>query len=106
MNFWATWCAPCRREIPLLNRYYRDHRASGLAIIGVASDPGVGGRGRWLSPTIAYLQAQQVVGPDYWVPQIPMSYVIGRDGKLALAKAGPFDQATLDNVVGKLIRKR
>ena len=38
VNFWATWCAPCRREIPLLKALRRDHAAEGLEVIGVAVD--------------------------------------------------------------------
>jgi thiol-disulfide isomerase/thioredoxin len=38
VNFWATWCAPCRREIPLLLELQRDHGAEGLQVIGVAVD--------------------------------------------------------------------
>jgi thiol-disulfide isomerase/thioredoxin len=37
-NFWATWCAPCRREIPLLNQLYAKHRAEKLQLVGVAVD--------------------------------------------------------------------
>jgi thiol-disulfide isomerase/thioredoxin len=106
VNFWATWCVPCRTELPLLNRYYRAHSAEGLVVIGVASDPGANGRGQWLSPTIAYPQAAHVGGPDYRLPWVPLTYVIGRDGKLAYTKAGPFDQAALDTIVGPLIKKR
>jgi thiol-disulfide isomerase/thioredoxin len=38
VNFWATWCAPCRREIPLLQRLQREHAAEGFQVIGVAVD--------------------------------------------------------------------
>lgn len=38
VNFWATWCAPCRREIPLLQQLQRDHAAEGFQVIGVAVD--------------------------------------------------------------------
>ncbi|QDZ07183.1 TlpA family protein disulfide reductase [Sphingomonas panacisoli] len=106
VNFWATWCVPCRTELPLLNRYYRAHRAEGLVIIGVAADPGAGGRGQWLSPTISYPQAAHVGGPDYRLMWVPMTYVIGRDGKLVYAKSGVFDQDKLDTIVGPLLKKR
>jgi thiol-disulfide isomerase/thioredoxin len=38
INFWATWCPPCRRELPLLNRLHASHAAEGFQVIGVAVD--------------------------------------------------------------------
>ena len=38
VNFWATWCAPCRKEIPLLMQLQRDHGAEGFQVIGIAVD--------------------------------------------------------------------
>ena len=38
VNFWATWCPPCRDEMPLLDVFYREHRAAGLELIGLSTD--------------------------------------------------------------------
>jgi thiol-disulfide isomerase/thioredoxin len=38
LNFWATWCPPCVREMPALDRFYRDHRAKGWQVLGLAAD--------------------------------------------------------------------
>jgi thiol-disulfide isomerase/thioredoxin len=38
VNFWATWCAPCRREIPLLEKLQRERAAEGFQVIGIAAD--------------------------------------------------------------------
>ena len=38
INFWATWCAPCRHEIPLLNRIQREYASKGIQVVGIAVD--------------------------------------------------------------------
>jgi thiol-disulfide isomerase/thioredoxin len=38
LNFWATWCPPCVREMPALDRFYRDHRVKGWQVLGLAAD--------------------------------------------------------------------
>ena len=38
VNFWATWCAPCRREIPLLNKIRKERQAQNAEIVGIAVD--------------------------------------------------------------------
>lgn len=38
INFWATWCTPCRAEMPMLNETYRQYREAGLSVVGIALD--------------------------------------------------------------------
>ena len=38
LNFWATWCPPCVREMPALDRFHREHRAKGWQVLGLAAD--------------------------------------------------------------------
>ena len=38
VNFWATWCAPCRREMPVLDAFYRRYHGQGLELIGISID--------------------------------------------------------------------
>lgn len=38
LNFWATWCPPCVREMPALDRFFREHRAKGWQVLGLAAD--------------------------------------------------------------------
>jgi len=64
LNFWATWCGPCRHEIPLLKKLYEDYRSEGLEIIGISVD-----------------QAPAMVKP--FVDRVKIGYpILYADGKL------------------------
>jgi thiol-disulfide isomerase/thioredoxin len=73
VNFWATWCEPCRREMPLLRGLQHEHAADGLQVVGIAIDSAADVR--------KYAAAQ---GIDY-----PL--LVGEDGGLAAAKAFGMD---------------
>ena len=60
LNFWATWCAPCVKEMPMLDRFYRDHRARGWQVVGLAVD--------------------QVAPVREFLTRLPMSFPIGLAG--------------------------
>ncbi len=86
VNFWATWCVDCRRELPILDEIYQDYKAQGLEIIGVSTDRAKD-RQKVLEVTTAKkyvnLLASDVTKNDFpEVKFLPTSYVINKDGKL------------------------
>ncbi len=106
INYWASWCVPCRTEIPLLARYYRQHLPQGLVVIGISVDPGANGKGQATATSIPYPQATWVGGADIAVSAVPMSYVIDRHGRVRYAKAAAFTAQSLDAVVRPLLAER
>ena len=113
INFWATWCVPCRVELPLLDQYYRAHQRDGLTIVAVAMDAG--------APTAALKRATvgfvmpvvpvtAVRMPRRDVPNgLPVTRVYDRHGRLrfdsARDGAGKVDAATLNRFVLPLLRE-
>jgi cytochrome c-type biogenesis protein len=103
VNIWATWCKPCREEIPALETLYQRHRADGFEVIGVSIDaPSEAGR---LRPFVTELGATYPLwhDPDDRVSStflalgVPASYLIDREGVLRWRHMGPVraDDPTL-----------
>jgi thiol-disulfide isomerase/thioredoxin len=85
VDFWASWCVPCRQSFPWLNEMQAKYRDRGLVVIGVNVDSDHAEAERFLQKTPADFQI--VYDPDgalaaqYQVQGMPSSYVIGRDGQ-------------------------
>jgi peroxiredoxin len=85
VNFWATWCGPCRREIPSLERLYQSRKEKGLEILAVSVD-------RTSSSKVAsfvtdyrmsfpvLLNPDGDVGQRYWAKAIPSSFILDKKG--------------------------
>jgi peroxiredoxin len=96
LHFWATWCAPCRKEMPELHTIWDDYREQGLELVCVNVDRGnrkgvesfmqdIGLRFHTL------LDAEGAVRNDYEVRALPTTYIIGRDGKFVGRIVGERD---------------
>ncbi|HLZ14026.1 MAG TPA: TlpA disulfide reductase family protein [Candidatus Acidoferrum sp.] len=85
VNFWATWCPPCRKEMPDLEKLYREFAAKGLVVLAI-SDEDEGkvrpfiGMGRFSYPVL--LDPGRKVNGEFVVEGIPKSFLYDRDGKL------------------------
>jgi thiol-disulfide isomerase/thioredoxin len=107
VNNWATWCPPCKAEIPTLEEYYKAHKEEGFVIIGIeAGDPQpevlgfVKGAGItypiWIDLKNASLRAFGTGG-------LPNSFVIDRKGTVRLAWVGEINRAMLEKYVTPII---
>lgn len=114
VNYWATWCAPCRIEMPVLDAYYRKHRGEGLAMLAVSIDQGVStGKLEQLTSKFAFPVARvdDVKMPRRDIPTaLPVTRVYDRSGRLVFATKGDgrttLDLATLERVVTPLLSHR
>lgn len=111
VNYWATWCAPCRIEMPVLDAYYRKHRGRGLTLLAVSIDQGISARklqqvtARFAFP-VARLDDVKVPRRD--IPRaLPVTRIYDGSGRLVFATKGDgrstLDMATLERVVTPLL---
>ena len=96
LNFWATWCVPCRTEMPSIERAYRALKDRGFAVVAVSLDTGP------RSTVEAFVKELGLTFPvlldprggtvqTYRLPGVPASFLIDRRGGLAARELGPRD---------------
>jgi thiol-disulfide isomerase/thioredoxin len=92
VNFWATWCGPCREEMPQLNRLYEKYRASGFVLLGVNVDDDSSKAAevaKKLGVTFpVLLDTDKKVSKLYDLSTMPSTVIIDRDGKVRYVHRG------------------
>jgi thiol-disulfide isomerase/thioredoxin len=110
VNFWATWCTPCREEIPALMRIHKKYAPKNLQLVGIGVDDAGKIRDYAVSMRIDYvvlvggmgiLGVSNDLGNQSGV--LPFTVVLDRTGKVAYTHAGALTEAALDAVVAPLL---
>ncbi len=104
LNFWASWCEPCRSEAPELESFSKAHQGR-VQVVGVNLDDSLDNARAFVDRyQLTYPQLRQPDGSDlrsaYGMTGFPESFLVDPAGKIALIRRGPVDQRTLDSVLG------
>jgi thiol-disulfide isomerase/thioredoxin len=107
IDFWATWCGPCRDIMPELDRMYRQHQGAGLAVVGIAREPEGRLRAHLAESPVSYTVARDVGGTltRYGVRALPTLVVLDRDGQIRDVVVGMDggSMTRLDRLVRQLL---
>ena len=109
VNFWASWCIPCREEAPMLERVWKRYKDRGVVFIGVDYVDTE-------TEALKFLKEFGITypnGPDigtetsrrYRIQGVPETYFVGKDGILRGNRIGPIDEATLVAKLEELLKK-
>ena len=98
VNFWASWCAPCLKEMPELQAFADEQPANGTQVVGIALDDAASARGMLERLDISYANLVDTAGPaDASVRLgnpagvLPYSVLVSADGRVLKTKIGPFE---------------
>ncbi|SDA16039.1 TlpA disulfide reductase family protein [Sphingomonas sp. NFR15] len=106
LNFWATWCVPCKQELPTLDAYYAVTSKYGLRVFAVTTEDSVPlSQLKRLFAAMHIAPVRKVRGPYATMSGVPTNYVIDRTGRLRYARAGAFDLDALNALLIPLLKE-
>lgn len=110
VDFWASWCAPCKEEMPVLEALYKRYKDKGLVVIGVSVDNDLANAKKFVSGVKVSFpivhDAGHAVADKFKPPRMPTSYVIDKAGKVRFVHAGfrSGDGKKLEEEIAKLLQ--
>ena len=108
VNFWSSWCPPCRKEAPELERFQQAHRADGVTVVGVALEDVKDDSKAFVKefgltyPQLRAADSEEAID-EYGLIGRPENVLIDPEGRIALIRRGPVDAAYLREQVEPLI---
>jgi thiol-disulfide isomerase/thioredoxin len=107
LDFWASWCGPCRHEIPIVQRIASRYGGQGLSVIGVNTSDEAGNAAPFakslhLTFPIAYDEGQRVASA-FGVDGLPTLVVISKTGKVLAVRTGETSDSDLDALVKRAL---
>ncbi|NMN04522.1 thiol-disulfide isomerase/thioredoxin [Novosphingobium sp. SG916] len=106
LNFWATWCGPCKQELPLLDQYYDLQKQHGLKVFAITTQDSLPNSAlKQLFAAMHIPAVRTLKGPYSPLEGVPTNYVIDRAGVVRYAKAAAFDLDDLNGLLVPLLRE-
>jgi cytochrome c biogenesis protein CcmG/thiol:disulfide interchange protein DsbE len=110
VNFWASWCAPCKSEAPALESFQQAHTSNDFTVLGINLDDTTGDAIDFVRRYgLTYPQLREGDGADrrdaYGMTGFPESFLIDPQGHVALIRRGPVDSSYLEREVGPLLTR-
>jgi cytochrome c biogenesis protein CcmG/thiol:disulfide interchange protein DsbE len=109
LNFWASWCDPCRSEMPLLQRTHERIEGQDALVLGIDSQDASDAAVKFLRDNKIHFSSLRDRDGEYandlGVALLPETFLIDREGKIAALRRGPVDQAWLDEHLSPLLEE-
>ena len=111
INFWASWCGPCRQEMPLLDQMYKKYKPLGFTLVGINVEPDTKDADGYLAKTpVTYpilLDKENKVSSLYQVSAMPSSVIVDRKGRVRYVHHGykPGDENEFLTQIRTLVKE-